>query len=221
MKKKKNRFFLFCFSFLPGVGELYLGFMKMGISLLSLFAFSIILALYSNIGVMGFVIAVIWVYGFFHANNLGALSDEEFYRMEDEYLFDIGGKDLDSVKDSFMGKYQKALAVLLIVLGVSMLWQTFCGFLRHIVGDTFYYQYISTFTNALSRDVPRAVVGIAIIWFGVKLIKGKKAELDNMENMDSAKQFEQNAQVEQTAQVEQNTQVEQAGQTAQTEEKPL
>ena len=43
MKKKKNRFLLFCFSFLPGAGEMYLGFMKTGISLLSIFAICVML----------------------------------------------------------------------------------------------------------------------------------------------------------------------------------
>lgn len=184
MKKKKNRFLLFCLSFLPGAGEMYLGFMKMGLSLLSVFALAVIITVYSNIGVMGFAVFVICVYGFFHANNLGSLSDEEFYRIEDEYLFGIGEKDMDSFKNSIMGKYQKVFAVLLILLGVGMLWQTFCGFLRHIVGDDFYFQYIHVFTRAISRDAPRAIVGIAIIWVGIKLIQGKKAELDNIEEKE-------------------------------------
>lgn len=190
MKKKKNRFLLFCFSFLPGAGEMYLGFMKMGLSLLSAFALAVIITVYSNIGVMGLVILVICVYGFFHANNLGALSDEEFYQIEDEYLFGIGEKNMDSFKNSIMGKYQKVIAVLLIVLGAGMLWQTFCGFLRHIVGDNFYYQYISVFTRAISRDVPRAIVGIAIIWVGIKLIQGKKEELDSLEEKEESGQTE-------------------------------
>ena len=51
MKKKKNRFFLFCFSFLPGAGEMYFGLMKTGISLLGLFMAGIMLAGYTEIGV--------------------------------------------------------------------------------------------------------------------------------------------------------------------------
>ena len=42
MKKKKNRFFLFCCSLWPGAGELYLGFMKTGLSLLGIFALSVV-----------------------------------------------------------------------------------------------------------------------------------------------------------------------------------
>ena len=35
--KKKNKFFTFLCSFLPGAAEMYMGFMKMGISLLVVF----------------------------------------------------------------------------------------------------------------------------------------------------------------------------------------
>ena len=188
MKKKKNRFLLFCLSFLPGAGEMYLGFMKMGLSLLSLFALVIIITVYSNIGVMGLVVFVICVYGFFHANNLGALSDEEFYKIEDEYLFGLGEKDMNSLKDFFMGKYRKVFAVILILFGISMLWQTFCRFLRHMVGSDYYYKYISGFMNTVSSDVPRMIISFLIILFGIKLIWGKKEELDRIEKTEEMQQ---------------------------------
>jgi len=103
MKKKKNRFLLFCFSFLPGAGEMYFGFMKTGVSLLSLFAVSSMVAGYTQVGVMAFVPFVIWVYGFFHANNMGAFSDEEFYRLGDDYLFGLRGEEEESVRDGVAG----------------------------------------------------------------------------------------------------------------------
>ncbi|MBD5453219.1 MAG: hypothetical protein HDR30_02690 [Lachnospiraceae bacterium] len=190
MKKKKNRFLLFCLSFLPGAGEMYLGFMKMGLSLLSLFALIIIITFYSNIGIMGIVSFVICVYGFFHANNLGALSDEEFYQIEDEYLFGLGEKDMNSLKDFFMGKYRKVFAVILILFGVSMLWQTFCRFLRHMVGSDYYNKYISGFMSTISTDVPRMIIAFLIIWFGFNLIRGKKEELDRLEKTEEMQQAE-------------------------------
>lgn len=205
MKKKKNRFLLFCLSFLPGAGEMYLGFMKMGLSLLSLFALMVIITVYSNIGVMGFAVFVICVYGFFHANNLGSLSDEEFYKIEDEYLFGLGEKDMDSFKDLVMGKYRKVFAVILILFGVNMLWQAFCKCLLHIVGDHFFYLYINEFTRIINRDVPRGIIGIFIIWVGIKLIQGKKEELDSMEEKEESRQTE----VHQTEEMQQSENVQQ------------
>ena len=48
MTKKKNRCWTFCFSFIPGAGEMYMGFMKMGISLMSLFVLVLFLAFSFN-----------------------------------------------------------------------------------------------------------------------------------------------------------------------------
>ncbi|MCM1174108.1 MAG: hypothetical protein NC341_03550 [Blautia sp.] len=189
MKKKKNRFLLFCFSFLPGAGEMYLGFMKTGVSLLGIFAVSVMLTGYTGIGILAFVPFVIWVYGFFHANNLGALSDDAFYRIEDGYLFGISEEGFSSMKDSIAGKYRKAFAVVLIILGVSMLWQSFCRMLRHLVGNDFYYEYIACFTGIVGDDVPKAIIALVIIWLGVKLIQGKKEELDKLDEMKETADF--------------------------------
>lgn len=186
MKKKKNRFLLFCFSFLPGAGEMYLGFMKTGISLLSIFAICVMLTGYTGIGIVAFLPFVIWVYSFFHANNLGALSDEDFYRVEDGYLFGLNETELGSFKDSIVGKYRKALAIILIILGASMLWQAFCHMLWHLVGSDFYYEYISRFTDVVSDDLPKVIIALVVIWLGVKLIQGKKEELDKLDDVKSS-----------------------------------
>ena len=178
MKKKKNRFLLFCFSFLPGAGEMYLGFMKTGISLLSIFAICVMLTGYTGIGIVAFLPFVIWVYSFFHANNLGALSDEEFYRVEDGYLFGLNETELGSFKDSIVGKYRKALAIIL--------WQAFCHMLWHLVGSDFYYEYISRFTGIVSDDLPKVIIALVVIWLGVKLIQGKKEELDKLDDVKSS-----------------------------------
>lgn len=186
MRKKKNRFLLFCFSFLPGAGEMYFGFMKTGISLLSIFAICTMLTGYTGIGILAFAPFVVWVYSFFHANNLGALSDEEFYRIQDGYLFGLSETGIDSIKDSIAGKYRKAFAIILIILGASMLWQTFCRILRHLVGNDFYYAYISRFTGIVSDDIPKVIIALVIIWLGVKLIQGKKEELDKLDEVQES-----------------------------------
>lgn len=184
MKKKKNRFLLFLCSLVPGAGEMYLGFMKMGVSLMSAFALVIMIAAYAGLGILACVAAVIWFYGFFHANNLGALSDDEFFRMEDTYLFGTNEMGLDPVKELLSGKYRKGLAVILIVFGISMLWQTVCNLLYDILGSRFYNAYIRWFTRAVSNEAPAFILSIVIIWFGIKLIQGKKVELNRLEEED-------------------------------------
>ena len=48
MTKKKSGFWTFLFSWIPGAGEMYMGFMRMGISLMILFWGIIALAVFFN-----------------------------------------------------------------------------------------------------------------------------------------------------------------------------
>lgn len=186
MRKKKNRFLLFCCSFIPGAGELYLGFMNMGLSLLFAFALMSAIVGFTGIGILGVMVFVLWVYSFFHANNLGSLSDEEFYNMEDTYLFGLEYDEISSIKKSLSGRYRKAAAIVLIMLGISMLWNVAIDYVRYILGPDFYYEYVAIYVNAISHDIPQIIISIAVIWFGIKLISGKKIELDKLEEEDGA-----------------------------------
>ena len=98
MKKKKNRFWLFVFSLWPGAGHMYIGFMKMGLSFMAGFLLSCAVVGITNIGVLAVFPIIIYVYAFFHANNLGGLEDEQFAAMEDEYLFGFANMDYSRLK---------------------------------------------------------------------------------------------------------------------------
>ena len=56
--KKKNRFFTFCFSLMPGAAEMYMGFLKTGLSLMVTFAAAIVIASSLRMGVLS-VLAVV------------------------------------------------------------------------------------------------------------------------------------------------------------------
>ena len=100
--KKKSKFLTFCMSCMPGAGQMYMGFMKMGLSLMLLFSLTIIVATWMNIGAIAVFCVVEWFYSFFHANHLASLGDEEFENVKDEYLFGIDA--LPGIK-SFVEKY--------------------------------------------------------------------------------------------------------------------
>ncbi|MDD3140341.1 MAG: hypothetical protein PHX08_15405, partial [Lachnospiraceae bacterium] len=89
MTKKKNGFLTFVFSCLPGAGEMYMGFFKQGVSIMSLFFLLIFVSSWMNMGALMYISPVIWFYSFFHANNLHSLPDEEFYAIEDTFLFPL------------------------------------------------------------------------------------------------------------------------------------
>ena len=87
MTRKKNKFLTFCCSLLPGAGEMYLGFMKQGVSLMGIFFLIWAVSGILNLPALLFVQPVIWFYSFFHVHNLNSMPDEEFYAVEDDYLF--------------------------------------------------------------------------------------------------------------------------------------
>lgn len=178
--RRKSRFLLFCWSLIPGAGHMYLGFMKMGVSLMLGFALATTVVGVSGLGILSALPLVVWFYSFFHANNLGSMSDEEFYNIKDNYLFFADGED--SLKAFATGKYRKAAAVALIIIGSVMLWDVFNDTLFNILGKELYNMYFREISHIINNYVPRLVVGIAIIWFGVKLIRGKKEEMDKLED---------------------------------------
>lgn len=181
MRRRKNRFLLFCCSMMPGAGEMYLGFMKMGVGIMAAFFLGLAVTGFSGIGVMSFIPIIVWFYSFFHANNLGALSNEELNSIEDNYLFiDMG--DTGSVKAFVSGKYRKVFAVVLIIIGISMLGEVVSDVLYNIMGSEMYNKFFAEILYMFRFNIPRLIIGFGIIWIGVRLIQGKKAELNKSDN---------------------------------------
>lgn len=189
MKKKKNRFWLFILSLWPGAGHMYMGFMKMGLSFTLGFMILCMIVGVTNIGAFAVLPITLYIYSFFHANNLGGLDDESFMAVEDEYLFGLGSLKNQPVKID--QKVRKAVAVVLIVVGIYMLWNVLFELLRSFFGwDNPVIRAVYYF---MRDDVPRAVIGIAIICFGVILLRGKKAVVEEIDD----KQGQQVIQIEQ------------------------
>lgn len=175
MTNKKNGFFTFMFSLLPGAGEMYMGFMKRGVSTMAVFFLVIALSAWSGIGPFMFVLPIVWFYSFFTVHNLRSLPDDEFFALEDDYIFKFDG---DKDKALFLAKkYKNIIAIFLIVVGVSTLWNNLNHMLLNILPNPF-REIIST----LSYYGPQTLISIAIIALGVYLIRGKKKELDLLED---------------------------------------
>ncbi len=175
MIRKKTGFFTFIFSLFPGCGETYLGFYKNGVSMM-LTAFALIgVSMFSSTGFLMVFFPVLWFYSFCHVHNLVALSDEEFYAVEDRYIYDLPD---DSLKGVFKtAKMRTYIGVACIVVGVCALWNTLESLLRRTFEDSFYDYYIAPFFDY----VPQVLIGGVVVALGVILIKGKKKELDEAE----------------------------------------
>lgn len=165
--KKKNKFLTFCFSCFPGAGEMYMGFMKMGVSLMMLFMLAVIVPSVLRLDVLIPFAVVIWFYGFFHANHLRALSDEEFEQVEDVYLL---GMDAITGGKNFVKKYQKWVAGMLILAGIMLLWNSATD-LAFTMFPAFYEPM-----HMIGNYVPRVLVAVIIIVAGIGMIGGKKVQ---------------------------------------------
>ena len=180
--KKKSRFLTFCFSMLPGAGEMYMGFMRTGVSLMLLFFLSIYIPVSLRLSELSIIGFVVWAYGLFHANHLAGLSDEEFDQVEDEFLF-----GMNTIIDgrNFVIKYQRTVAVVLIAAGILLLWNT--------MGDIAYRllpEFVSDFMRTVGNYAPRILVSLVIIFIGIKMIEGRKEQLSQIQDQrESTKDF--------------------------------
>lgn len=175
MQRKKSKFWLFIFSFMPGAGQMYMGFMKMGTSLMFIFITMVAVVSYFNLGFLAAFPFVVYFYSFFHANNLGSMDDAAFHAMEDSYLFGLDSLgDMEHVREKLTGKNKKIVAVALVVIGVVMLWHAVFNLLFDIFGwDAQYLRVVYFF---MRDDLPRFLIGIVIIWTGIVMIRGKKVD---------------------------------------------
>ena len=175
MTRKRNPFVLFLVSLMPGAGEMYLGFYKQGISVMSVF---LLMFAFSNIFYtpMFFLTPVLWFYSFFHSNNLNSLPEEEFYSMEDDYLFHLDHLFRDN--GALLRRHSRLVAAVLIFLGASILWNNFSNMIHYISYNLFHLpDSVSQLIYRLTDSLPDSVMAIAIIVLGIYMIKNKKDSL--------------------------------------------
>lgn len=163
---------------IPGVGQMYLGFMKRGISLLTSICLLSFAALWLEFGSLMIFFPVIWFYSFFDSINRNSMSDEDFYALEDDYCFHLD-EISSSLNGILQGKYKLIAAAILIFIGADMLLNNFNYYLAALFG----WEIIGRFQIYTDR-LPQLVFAIVIILFGIYLIKGKKVELKQLEDKE-------------------------------------
>jgi hypothetical protein len=171
MESKRNKFLTIIFSLLPGAGHMFMGFMKMGISLMAVFFFTIFLSSFFHTGEFLLILPIIWFYAFFHSINIAYCSDEDFSLLKDEYLFSLD-KIMKVDKDLF--KKRKLFAgILLILFGAYVVWDNIIENLSNVIPQAVYLPIYN-----ILQFAPKMIIGIAIIFIGIRLIVEKKRESD-------------------------------------------
>lgn len=175
MTSKKSGFWTFIFSLFPGAGEMYLGFLKQGASIMILFFGIFALSAGLNLNFLIFLLPVIWCYSFFHSHNLRSMPDEEFYALEDHFLFvePDGTYTFRSLTEFFL-RYRKITAAVLIVFGCLLLWNSLLDYLYGILPEPLYH-----ILAQFSYNLPQIFFSILIILFGIHLINGKRQQMDD------------------------------------------
>ena len=153
---------------------MYMGFMQMGLSLMLGFMILTAIVGLTNLGALSVFPVALYAYSFFHANNLATLDDRSFHMIRDEFLFGFG--NIGHRQWRLEGRNRTIAAAILIILGIMMLWQVVFNVLCDIFGwDNVFLSKIYYFVR---DELPRAVVGIAVIWVGLALIRGKKIRIE-------------------------------------------
>ena len=164
----KNGILTFLFAFCPGAGQMYQGYMKRGLSLVTMFC--VAFGAGTLLEVLYVAMPIVWMYSFFDTFNLRAqiLADTA---PEDDYLIHFDPRDrrlARALLDS-----HKLVGWALIAFGALIAYQSL---IMNILGDLVYrWGHSSPVFRALylvMASLPDVVVCVVLIVCGVWLVKG-------------------------------------------------
>lgn len=174
MIRKKSGLIAFICSMVPGAGEMYLGFMKEGLSIMLLAVVIFTGAIWLDMGWLISLVGILWFYSVFNVHNKASLPDEEFYALEDDYLFHI---DQLMPKGHLSKQQTKVFGWFLILFGAAILWRPA---IRNIISMMKLYcsDEVAAMIGRYLYSLPRFLFAIILIYCGFCLIRDKKKVLD-------------------------------------------
>lgn len=164
---KRSSFFSFLCAFVPGAGEMYMGLMNRGTSVMLLFWSVIAFSAIFGLDFFLFLLPVIWFYSFFESLNLRKMTYEQLSAIPDEMIFGLDAMTLGRIRSLAQGRHLLA-GGLCIALGAYMLYD---GVLMRRWGNILWERF--PFLYELLRSLPTLLVAFAIIFLGLHLVRGK------------------------------------------------
>ena len=166
----KNGILTFLFAFCPGAGQMYQGYMKRGLSLITMFCLFIMAGALTGLDPLIVGCLIVWMYSFFDTFNLRAQIGAGT-APADDYLVHINWQD--KRMEQFMMDSHKLLGWGLIALGALVAYQ---NIIMRVLGDVMWrWGQNSPFFRAvylMLEQLPQIVVCVALIVCGVWLVKG-------------------------------------------------
>lgn len=172
----RNKLLVFLFSFCPGAGQMYQGYMKRGLSLVLLFVLPIMVGA-AFMPILAALAAVVYMYSFFDSLNLQAqILDHN--APEDDFVvhLDVANEDW---KKLLSGK-SHLIGWVFVILGVSGMYKSLVEPL--LFGILHLIPWESPLYNALSNilyNIPGLCIGVLFILVGLWLIRGDKDKKDS------------------------------------------
>ena len=169
---KKNGILTFLFAFVPGAGQMYQGYMKRGLSLITLFFLCIMAGMLLEPLVL--TALIVWMYSFFDTFNLRA----QFIAgtaPADDYLVHFNTKDARLTL--FFRDSHKLVGWALIALGAMVAYQ---NIIMRVLGDVMWrWGQNNPFFRAIYLmldELPQIVACVALVVCGLWLVRGPKGK---------------------------------------------
>lgn len=169
---KKNGILTFLFAFVPGAGQMYQGYMKRGLSLITMFCLCVMAGMLLEPLVL--TALIVWMYSFFDTFNLRA----QFIAgtaPADDYLVHFNTKDARLTL--FFRDSHKLLGWALIALGAMVAYQ---NIIMRVLGDVMWrWGQNNPFFRAIYLmldELPQIVACVALVVCGLWLVRGPKGK---------------------------------------------
>ena len=177
---KKNGILTLLFACIPGAGQMYQGYMKRGLSLITMFCLFIIVGSATGLDALVVGCIVVYMYSFFDTFNLRAQIIAE-NAPADDYLVHINWKD--KRMQDFMMDSHKLLGWGLIALGGLVAYE---NVIMRVFGDVMWrWGQNNPFFRAvylMLEQLPQIVVCVALIVCGLWLVRGPKGRKQKPQN---------------------------------------
>ena len=171
---KKNGILTFLFAFVPGAGQMYQGYMKRGLSLITMFCLFIIVGSATGLDALVVGCIVVYMYSFFDTFNLRAQIIAE-NAPADDYQVHINWKD--KRMQQFMMDSHKLVGWGLIALGGLVAYE---NIIMRVFGDVMWRwgqnNPVFRAIYLMLDELPQIVTCVVLIVCGLWLVRGPKGK---------------------------------------------
>ncbi len=157
---KKNLFFTFCFSLIPGAGQMYQNYMKRGLSIMCIAGLLLIFFIMLETAIFLVPLLIVIAYSFFDTYNIrNAIDTEE--QIKDDYI--LQGISFDKIKGN------KLIGIGIILIGIYLLLNN----VLYEIAKATYIDWLYTLIKHVRAYFPSLIVSVITIGIGTKMISNK------------------------------------------------